>query len=519
MIRVKRKITKILCIFLATCFCFLAIGTLTAFAATPIIAAECIYNIKNVYSGKCLQVHAGTDTNGQNVNQWTQDGTVDQKFRLEYYGSSNAFKFRAMCSSSGTNRVVDVSRSSGNIVAGCNIQIWTADDDDAQLFKIVQVATGKYKIVLNSNTNLCLTVVDGSNGTSSGKTSTSPGNVYLDTYSSSNTKQQWTFEEVQVDFSHPFDDGDYYFQNVKSSKYLAVENASTSSGAKIVQMSHNEVTSQQFRLTYMNDGYYKIQPLSNLNMAVTVENGVGTTWADIQQEPDVGSDAQRWKILQNSDGTFRILSKCSNNFRGFDIDGSAPNYGMSDGDQLLQYAYSGNTNQKWKITSTITLEQAINALRSQYPDGAYWNHTRGQSSTPDTYSNTACIHHSDGDNSDCTLYGTCGGSGQQCNSYYDGVSRGIQCNGFTRKISKELFGTSWASWSTSTNANDARVGDIVKYKNSDGALHYVMVIGFQGSDFLIVDVNWNCNCNIRWDATASKSSMGNLPFNIVYLHP
>jgi len=79
-----------------------------------------LYNIVNKASGKNLNVNLGTDANGTNVIQWTNDGSQEQKFRVVYYpamGSTavDAYKLFAMCSSKGSNRVVDVLRTGRSI--------------------------------------------------------------------------------------------------------------------------------------------------------------------------------------------------------------------------------------------------------------------------------------------------------------------------------------------------------------------------------------------------------------------
>ena len=50
--------------------------------------------------------------NGTNVIQWTNDGSIEQKFRL-VYNSRDSYKLHAMCSSKGSNRVVDIYKNGG----------------------------------------------------------------------------------------------------------------------------------------------------------------------------------------------------------------------------------------------------------------------------------------------------------------------------------------------------------------------------------------------------------------------
>ena len=141
--------------------------------ATEGISNNGVYIITSRNSRKCLNVNYGTDANGTNVTQYTQDGSTEQKWKLVSTGT-NTFKIYAMCSSNGTNRVLDVLRTngsaSGSIVSGNNVDIWAPNDNAAQEFVIEKYTTDNnsttsetgevrniYTIRLKSNTNLALT--------------------------------------------------------------------------------------------------------------------------------------------------------------------------------------------------------------------------------------------------------------------------------------------------------------------------------------------------------------------------
>lgn len=202
-----RKVIKYTLIILAS---LIIINTF--FPNKSLLAAETsgitdgiIYNIVNKASGKNLNVNLGTDANGTNVIQWTNDGSQEQKFRVVYYstmGSTtvDAYKIYAMCSSKGSSRVVDVLRtggvSTGAISSGCNVDIWATSvnkvDYDCQLWKIQKESDGYFSIRLRCNTNLALTSIGTANGSGAGNTSTSVGNVIVSTWTGSNN-QRWSF--------------------------------------------------------------------------------------------------------------------------------------------------------------------------------------------------------------------------------------------------------------------------------------------------------------------------------------
>ena len=200
----KHYLGKLLLFFVVTLFVMNSVLPMKTHAAqTPGITSGSIVKIRNVYSGKlfnvCVNTTAGVrDANGSNVDQFSDDGTLEEHFKVIYDSSQDAYRFRSMISGGGYNRVVDIKRGGLTPYAGCNIQIWEPTDPVSQYFIITPLGSGKFAIRPKSNTSLALTVVDGSNGTATGTTSTSPGNVYLNTYSSTNTKQQFYFDIVNI---------------------------------------------------------------------------------------------------------------------------------------------------------------------------------------------------------------------------------------------------------------------------------------------------------------------------------
>ncbi len=165
-------------------------------AQTSGIVSGGVYRIKNVASGKYMNVDYGIDANGTNIYQWTGDGSTEQKFRVVYYSSTDSYMFYAMCSSNGTNRVLDVTRGSNPLTSGQNIKLYNPTDPTSQEIKIVSLGSNNYKLVMNANQNLAVTSYGTSNGSASGTTSTSAGNIFISTYTGT-TNQQWQFELLQ----------------------------------------------------------------------------------------------------------------------------------------------------------------------------------------------------------------------------------------------------------------------------------------------------------------------------------
>lgn len=145
---------------------------------------EGVHNLINCMSSKYLNVDYGIDENGTNIYQWSRDYSNEQKFVLKKYGGG--YRLHAYCSSGGNGRVV----SADNPVDGSNVHLYQILSDDTQVFEFKYVSGGKYAVVLKAYPDLALTVCDGSNGSASGRSDNSPGNVFISKYTGKNS-QLW----------------------------------------------------------------------------------------------------------------------------------------------------------------------------------------------------------------------------------------------------------------------------------------------------------------------------------------
>lgn len=278
----------------------------------PGITSGKVYKITNVASGKCINVHNNYDENGMNVYQWRDDGSVEQTFKVVYDASYNnyngGYRFRAKTSANGQYRVLDIVKSGSSVISGCNVEIWAPTDNVAQYFEIIEVSSGKYKIVPVANTGVALTSYGTSDGSNAGTASTSAGNIYLSTYTGSNN-QLWTFTEIStvaetayanMDFSFPLSvttissgyakrnyDGKFHagidipasagteIMSANTGKVVKIideQNTTTGRGyGVIVESSSNYVygTSTKIRTMYIH-----MQELSTLSENDTVTKGV-----------------------------------------------------------------------------------------------------------------------------------------------------------------------------------------------------------------------------------------------------
>lgn len=127
-----------------------------------------LYTIKNASSGYMMNVYAGKDANGTKVTTWEYDGTTDQRIYIQHKGSG---KYLLKFNASSSGRVIDVNRGASltaSIDDGDKIDIWTADDLEAQYFMINEVGNNMYTFELASKQGHVIAATNDSAAASNG---------------------------------------------------------------------------------------------------------------------------------------------------------------------------------------------------------------------------------------------------------------------------------------------------------------------------------------------------------------
>ncbi|MDR1183809.1 MAG: RICIN domain-containing protein [Coriobacteriales bacterium] len=263
--------------------------------------AEGFYTIKNVRSGKVLDIAWGQATRGANVIQYAPHGRNNQKWVITESRDARNNSVYMLASALAENIVLDIN---GGVDANLtNVQVWPKHNGPSQKFYFMPLDAG----VVSTKT---------------------------------------------------IDDGIYTLTSALSDKFaLDIAGAATTNGLQLQLWQYNGGLAQLFEIKCQSDGFYTIRPLgSGKTLDVSGNHVVATT--PVLQWSSNGGDNQRWAIADNEDGTFSFIAK--NSGLVLDVAGAK----AASGTKLLMYYRHNNANQRFKLklAAVDPLQQGIFSL-------------------------------------------------------------------------------------------------------------------------------------------------------------
>ncbi len=161
-----------------------------------------IYSFINSASGKYLTVDNGNINAGTNIYQYTKNNSRSQAFRIEKDSYYDYLRIVSMCNDDGDPQsVLSFCYDATITESGYTYQNATLEDndDDAEYNDLIWYiiphngSDSLFKIVSGADPNLALTSYGTANGTASGTTNTSAGNVFVSRFTGA-SNQLWTLE-------------------------------------------------------------------------------------------------------------------------------------------------------------------------------------------------------------------------------------------------------------------------------------------------------------------------------------
>lgn len=335
----------------------MSIGGFTIYAAELAgYENETVVRFKNAGSGKYLNVHNGIDANGTNVYQWTYDGSDEQMFRIKYNREKDCYTIGPMCCNNGYGRVLDIVKSGNDVVAGCNVQIYSPVDAEAQEWQFEYYGGGAFAIHPVANIYAFLTAYNNLNGTANGIFDTSPGNVYLTEHPMSSfaepaSYQLWFIEEVEN--KRTIADGYYNLKNNYGNKYMT----GNVPLCGVYQASGRDVMAQIWHVEYLFNGYYSIRSAEDAKYALSMnyanddeyeEMGIYLTLYGLNSSQSmVLNYSLMWKIIPNAEeNNYRIVAK-----RSYDNQVVTAMSDENNGTLYAQVPYVDADTQKWTFVT------------------------------------------------------------------------------------------------------------------------------------------------------------------------
>ena len=272
-----------------------------------------------------LDVSGASKANAANVALYQYNGQANQQFKIEYV--SNGY-YRIIASHS--DKLLDV-HNSGK-ANETNVEQYQANNpiSSNQKWKIIKNSDNTYSFVSECN-GLYLDAYRGEakNGT----------NIQVYQGNGGNS-QKFKLEPIQI-----VNNGTYTIKLASNDNYvLDVSGASKANAANVALYQYNGQTNQQFKIEYVNNGYYRIIA-SHSDKLLDVHNSGKANETNVEQYQANNpiSSNQKWKIIKNSDNTYSFVSECN----GLYLDayrGEAKN-----GTNIQVYQGNGGNSQKFKI--------------------------------------------------------------------------------------------------------------------------------------------------------------------------
>lgn len=304
-----------------------------------------VFMIQNVNSGLYMEVEGGTQAVSTNVQQWGADSSASHNtWRVLSAGDGYYYLYSQIGDT--VTYLLDVDRALTD--DGTNIQIFTDTKADAQQFKFIKNDDGTYYILTkSSNDKSCLTIQD--NSTKSG------ANVVQSTLIKSDA-QKWELTQVQPIGSSIDTNYTYMIKNVNSGLYLEVADGLAEDGSNIQQWgATNSQNHNTWKLVSADNGYYYLYSmLSDGNtFLLDVTDGKSASGTNIQILQDNKTSSQLFKLIENPDGTYNIVTKASKDTCALDVSANS----KENGANITQYNSKNSANQQWIFEKVSLIEE------------------------------------------------------------------------------------------------------------------------------------------------------------------
>ena len=268
-----------------------------------------------------LEIAAQGVSDRSNAQLGVSNNSSSQRYEVTYIGGGY-YKIIAEHS----DKSLDISGGSGE--NGANVQQYTWNGSNAQLWKFVNAGNGNWYIRSKLGTVLDISA-------------NSPSSNVQMWEMDGDTSQKWKLTKTEY---KPVADGSYSISNI-TSNYKVLEVIDHNVQLEML----SGFASQILDITYIGNGYYKIVSRDNME-AFDVYGGSSQLGANLWTYEWNNSDAQLWKFVDAGNGSFYIKSKLGT---VIDLKWGATVAGTN----AQMYILNGSDAQKWFLNE---VSEAVN---------------------------------------------------------------------------------------------------------------------------------------------------------------
>ena len=281
------------------------------------------YQITSTF-GTALDVDRAATEDFSKVWMYLSNGTKAQIFSLEYHAEEDYY----IIGNPNSGKVLDIPTNptrSGSVVQintwneSCS-QKWRIVEDADDNFEIISLCSGKALDIDRANPNL---------------------GAKVQVYDLNHTiAQKWHF--TQKNLNHPLPDGTYQITSTFGTA-LDVDRAATEDFSKVWMYLSNGTKAQIFSLEYHAEEDYYIIGNPNSGKVLDIPTNPTRSGSVVQINTWNESCSQKWRIVEDADDNFEIISLCSG--KALDIDRANPNLGA----KVQVYDLNHTIAQKWRF--------------------------------------------------------------------------------------------------------------------------------------------------------------------------
>lgn len=297
----------------------------------------------SINSKKVLDVNNGIMESNRNVEIYTLNYGINQKWKIEYL---NDGYYKILCNKDN---------SYGLQVDGSNINIGKYTGSQDQQW-IIKKSDNFYYLITKSGKYVDLYYGDISNGNN------------IQPYNFNGGKgQRFNFLKTADGISNRvLEDGIYRIASaLDMNMFVDVYGGYSNNGTNIHLWYRNSGNGQKYKITYLSNGYYKISTLLDMEKVFDVDYGSTQNGANLSIFSDSNSINQQWIIKDTGDGYFNIISNCNNLY--VDVAGGK----TTGGTNILLWSSNNSINQKFKF---IKSEKETRVIDVSYHQGQIdWN--------------------------------------------------------------------------------------------------------------------------------------------------